>query len=232
MGAGPRASATQPPDARLALRVCSGTRGAAILAAVKLLPTRLSAETLAPAVRVFVVLGITPNMITVAGLLGSIGAAVAIANGQLILGGILVLVFGGLDLFDGAVARATDKATSFGALFDSVLDRLSEAVVLGGILVYEIDQGNDEETILAFAAIVGSILVSYVRARAEGLDVSMTSGLFTRPERVVVTGAALILGLLRPALWLLTVITLLTVAQRVNTARKLLAEQALNEGDD
>jgi len=199
---------------------------------VKLLPTRLSAETLAPAVRVFVVLGITPNMITVAGLLGSIGAAVAIANGQLILGGILVLVFGGLDLFDGAVARATGKDTSFGALFDSVLDRLSEAVVLGGILVYEIDQGNDEETILAFAAIVGSILVSYVRARAEGLDVSMTSGLFTRPERVVVTGAALILGLLRPALWLLTVITLLTVAQRVNTARKLLAEQALSEGDD
>ena len=196
---------------------------------MKLLPTRLSAETLAPVVRVLVALGITPNMITVAGLLGSVGAAVAIANEQLVLGGILVLVFGGLDLFDGAVARATGGAAPFGALFDSVLDRLSEAVVLGGILVYELERGNEEETILAFAAVVGSILVSYVRARAEGLDVSMTSGLFTRPERVVLTGAALILGLLRPALWILAVITLITVAQRVNTARQLLEDQATSD---
>lgn len=197
---------------------------------MKLLPTRISAERLAPFVRVLVALHITPNMITIAGLLGSIGAAAAIANGELVLGGILVLVFGGLDMFDGAVARATGQATPFGALFDSVLDRLSEAVVLGGILVYELDRGNEEETVLAFAAVVGSILVSYVRARAEGLDVTMTSGLFTRPERVIVTGAALILGLLRPALWLLAVVTLLTVAQRVDTARRLLAEQAADEG--
>jgi len=193
---------------------------------MKLLPTRISAERLAPIVGVFVALGVTPNMITVAGLLGSIAAAVAVADGRLLLGGVLVLVFGGLDMFDGAVARATGKATPFGALFDSVLDRLSEAVVLGGILVYELDRGNQEETILAFAAVVGSILVSYVRARAEGLDVSMTSGLFTRPERVILTGAALILGLLRPALWILAVATLVTVAQRVDTARRLLAEEA------
>ena len=197
---------------------------------MKLLPTRISAERLAPIVRVFVALGITPNMITVAGLLGSVGAAVAVANDQLILGGILVLVFGGLDMFDGAVARATGRATPFGALFDSVLDRLSEAVVLGGILVYELDRGNEEEAILAFTAVVGSILVSYVRARAEGLGLTMTSGLFTRPERVVLTGAALILGLLRPALWVLAVVTLLTVAQRVDTARRLLNEEAANQG--
>ena len=199
---------------------------------MKLLPTRISAERLAPVVRVLVALHITPSMITIAGLIGSIIAAVAIANGELILGGILVLSFGGLDMFDGAVARATGRATPFGALFDSVLDRLSEAVVLGGILVYQLDQGNDEEAILAFAAVVGSILVSYVRARAEGLDVSMTSGLFTRPERIVVTGAALILDLLRPALWVLAVVTLVTVAQRVNTARRLLDERTRNERSD
>lgn len=202
---------------------------------MKLLPTRISAEHLAPVVGVFVRLGVSPNMITVAGLGGSVAAAVAIADGRLVLGGILVLVFGGLDLFDGAVARATGRATPFGALFDSVLDRLGEAVVLGGILVYELDQGNDEEAILAFAAVVGSIMVSYVRARAEGLDVSMTSGLFTRPERVVLTGVALILepslGLLRPALWVLAAVTLVTVAQRVNTARRLLEERARSEGD-
>ncbi len=196
-----------------------------MLGTVKLLPTRISAETLAPAVRVFVALGITPNMITVAGLLGSIGAALAIADGRLVLGGILVLVFGGLDMFDGAVARATGKASDFGALFDSVLDRLSEAVVLGGILLYELDRGNQEEAVLVFWAVVGSILVSYVRARAEGLGLSMTSGLFTRPERVVLTGAALILGLVRPALWVLAVVTLLTVIQRVDAARRMLAER-------
>jgi CDP-diacylglycerol--glycerol-3-phosphate 3-phosphatidyltransferase len=199
---------------------------------MKLLPTRISAETLAPIVRVFVALGITPNMITVAGLIGSIAAGVAIANEQLILGGILVLVFGGLDMFDGAVARATGRATPFGALFDSVLDRMGEAVVLGGILIYELDRGNKEEAILAFAAVVGSILVSYVRARAEGLGLTMTSGLFTRPERIVVTGAALILGLLRPALWILAIVTLLTVVQRIDAGRRLLNEQASAQGDD
>ena len=199
---------------------------------MKLLPTRISAERLAPVVRVLVALHITPNMITVAGLVGSVAAAVAIANGELIIGGILVLVFGGLDMFDGAVARATGRATPFGALFDSVIDRLSEAVVLGGILIYELDRGNDEETVLAFAAVVGSILVSYVRARAEGLDVSVTSGLFARPERIVVTGAALIFGLLRPALWVLAIVTLVTVAQRVNTARTLLDEQTRRDGGD
>lgn len=197
---------------------------------MKLLPTRISAERLAPVVRVFVALGITPNMITVAGLLGSIAAALAIADGRLVLGGILLLVFGGLDMFDGAVARATGKASDFGALFDSVIDRLSEAVVLGGILLYELDRGNQEEAVLVFWAVVGSILVSYVRARAEGLGLSMTSGLFTRPERVVLTGAALILGLVRPALWVLAVVTLLTVIQRVDTARRLLAERGDGEG--
>jgi CDP-diacylglycerol--glycerol-3-phosphate 3-phosphatidyltransferase len=199
---------------------------------VKLLPNRISAERLAPAVRVLVALGITPNMITVAGFLGSVGAAFAIADGRLVLGGILVLVFGGLDMFDGAVARATGRATPFGALFDSVLDRLSEAAVLGGILLYELDRGNKEESILVFWSVVGSLMVSYVRARAEGLGVSMTSGLFTRPERVVVTGAALILGWVRPVLWVLAVVTLLTVAQRVNTARGLLTEANRDEGGD
>lgn len=199
---------------------------------MKLLPNRISAERLAPFVGVFVALGITPNMITVAGLIGSVAAAIAIANEQLILGGILVLVFGGLDMFDGAVARATGRATPFGALFDSVLDRMGEAVVLGGILIYELDRGNKEEVILAFAAVVGSILVSYVRARAEGLGLTMTSGLFTRPERIIVTGAALILGLLRPALWVLAVVTLLTVVQRIDAGRRLLNEQARTEGDD
>jgi CDP-diacylglycerol--glycerol-3-phosphate 3-phosphatidyltransferase len=136
-----------------------------------------------------------------------------------------------MDLLDGAVARATGKASPFGAMFDSVLDRLSEAAVLGGILLYELQLENHEEAVLAFGAVVGSLMVSYVRARAEGLGTTMTSGLFTRPERVVVTAVALLFGWLRPALWLLAVVTLVTTAQRVNTARGLLTDQRADDKD-
>lgn len=190
----------------------------------QLLPSRAPAAVLSPIVGALAAARVTPNMLTIAGFLGNVAAAVLVANGQLLVGGILVLLFSALDMLDGALARATGRATPFGALFDSVLDRLSEAAVLGGILVYELDRGNQEETVLAFVAVVGSLMVSYVRARAEGLGVSMTSGLFTRSERVVLTAIALIISpLLRPALWALAAITLVTVAQRVDTARRLLA---------
>jgi CDP-diacylglycerol--glycerol-3-phosphate 3-phosphatidyltransferase len=190
----------------------------------QLLPSRAPAAVLSPIVGALAAARVTPNMLTIAGFLGNVAAAVLVANGQLLVGGIVVLLFSALDMLDGALARATGRATPFGALFDSVLDRLSEAAVLGGILVYELDRGNEEETVLAFVAVVGSLMVSYVRARAEGLGVSMTSGLFTRSERVVLTAIALIVSpLLRPALWALAAITLVTVAQRVDTARRLLA---------
>jgi CDP-diacylglycerol--glycerol-3-phosphate 3-phosphatidyltransferase len=188
---------------------------------------------LSPIVGALAAARVTPNMLTIAGFLGNVAAAVLVANGQLLVGGILVLLFSALDMLDGALARATGRATPFGALFDSVLDRLSEAAVLGGILVYELDRGNQEETVLAFVAVVGSLMVSYVRARAEGLGVSMTSGLFTRSERVVLTAIALIISpLLRPALWALAAITLVTVAQRVDTARRLLAAAEPAESEE
>ena len=199
----------------------------------QLLPSRAPAAVLSPIVGALAAARVTPNMLTVAGFLGNVAAAVLVANGQLLVGGILVLLFSALDMLDGALARATGRATPFGALFDSVLDRLSEAAVLGGILVYELDRGNQEETVLAFVAVVGSLMVSYVRARAEGLGVSMTSGLFTRSERVVLTAIALIISpLLRPALWALAAITLVTVAQRVDTARRLLAAAEPAEGEE
>src|SRR5689334_14223943 len=100
-------------------------------------------------------------MLTVAGLLGNVMAAVLVARGM--------LVPRGLDMVDGAVARATGTAGPTGALLDSTLDRISEAVVLGGVLVYALHRGSEEQATLAFAAVVGSLMVSYVRARAEGL---------------------------------------------------------------
>ncbi len=192
---------------------------------MKLLPTRAPAAVLDPLVRALVAIGITPNMLTVAGFLGNVGAAYLVATGELVTGGVLMLAFSALDMLDGAVARATGKASPFGAMFDSVLDRLSEAAVLGGIMVYQLEMENHEEAMLAFWAVVGSLMVSYVRARAEGLGITtMRGGLFTRPERVIVTGVALMFGLVRPALWLLAVVTLLTMAQRLWTSRGLLLE--------
>ena len=193
---------------------------------MKLLPTQAPGAVLDPIVRALVAVGITPNMLTVAGFLGNVVAAGFVANGELVIGGALALLFSALDMLDGAVARATGKASPFGAMFDSVLDRLSEAAVLGGILLYELELENHEEVVLAFWAVVGSLMVSYVRARAEGLGTTMRSGLFTRPERVMVTGVALLFGWLRPALWLLAVVTLVTTAQRLYVSRGLLAEQA------
>jgi CDP-diacylglycerol--glycerol-3-phosphate 3-phosphatidyltransferase len=153
---------------------------------------------------------------------------VLIARGALLAGGLVTLIASALDMLDGALARATGTAAPTGALTDSVLDRVSEAVVLGGVLAYALNRGQDELALLAFIAVVGSLLVSYVRARAEGLGVTLTDGLFTRAERVVVLSAALVFGLLRPALWLLAVLTVLTAAQRLVLAYRKV--QALTAG--
>lgn len=185
---------------------------------------RPSARVLAPFVRVFVALGITPTMLTVAGFIGNIAAGLLIARGELFLAGIVTLIASGLDMFDGAVARATNRASSTGALLDSVLDRLSEAAVLVGVLAYALDRGLDEQAVLAMLALTGSLMVSYVRARAEGLGVALTDGMFTRPERVVVMGIALLFGWLRPALWLLAVLTNLTALQRLYIATRKIQE--------
>jgi CDP-diacylglycerol--glycerol-3-phosphate 3-phosphatidyltransferase len=162
-------------------------------------------------------------MLSVAGLLGNGVAALLIAQGQLIAGGVVMLLASALDMLDGALARATGKASRFGALLDSVFDRLSEAAVLFGVVLYALDRGNEDQAALAFVAIVGSLMVSYVRARAEGLGVSMTDGLFTRPERVVLLGAALLVGWLTPALWVLAVLTMLTAFQRLYLGARALA---------
>lgn len=107
-------------------------------------------------------------------------------------------------------------------MFDSTLDRFSEAVVLFGIAWYAFDTGNREQALLAFAAVVGSLMVSYVRARAEGLGLELRDGIFTRAERVVLTGAMLILGTLRTGLWILAVLSVFTALQRLWIASSML----------
>lgn len=192
----------------------------------RLLAGRAPALLLDPIVRLLAAAGVSPAMVTTAGLIGSLIAAVLIARGDLLAGGIVVLVAAGLDMFDGALARATGRATRFGAVLDATFDRISEAAVLFGMLVYELDLGNREEALLIFAALAGSLLVSYVRAKVEAMGGTMSDGLFTRTERVVLTSVALITGWLRAGLWVLAVLTLLTAAQRL-----LMAPRALREGD-
>lgn len=192
----------------------------------RLLAGRAPALLLDPVVRVLAWAGVSPAMVTTAGLIGSLVAAVLIARGELVAGGIVVLLAAGLDMFDGALARATGRVTRFGAVLDATFDRISEAAVLFGMLVYELNLGNREESLLIFAALTGSLLVSYVRAKVEAMGGTMSDGLFTRTERVVLTGVALITGWLRAGLWVLAVLTLLTAAQRL-----LAAPRALRDAD-
>ena len=174
--------------------------------------------------------GVTPNMITAAGLAGAIVAAVLIARGEFLAGGIVMLAAAALDLFDGMVARASNRVTVFGGVFDSLCDRLSEAAVLGGLLFRLAGQGKREEVVLAFAAVVGSLLVSYLRARAEAAGLQLREGVFTRPERVIVLGAGLIVDQVRIALWVLAVLANLTVLQRLWVVRGKAVERERDGG--
>ena len=189
----------------------------------RLLPSHVPAAVIGPIVRALARAGVTPNALTVTALAGNAVAAALVASGALAAGGVVMLLASALDLLDGELARATGRASKLGALLDSVFDRFSEAVLLFGLLVYELNEGHREEAALVFVVVVGSLLVSYVRARAESLGVALTSGLFTRAERVVVLGVALITGvLLRPALWVLAVLTVLTALQRLYLAGRAL----------
>jgi CDP-diacylglycerol--glycerol-3-phosphate 3-phosphatidyltransferase len=179
------------------------------------MPRALPRQITHPIVAVLARLGVTPNMLTFAQLIGGVIAGVIIARGELMWGGVALLLAALLDAFDGTLARTTGRATPFGGVFDSTIDRLFEGAVLGGLLWHYLDSGAKEEAMLVFAAGIGSLCVSYVRARAEVEGVSMYDGLFTRPVRIVLLAAGLVLGGLRVVLWVLAVMTLLTTAQRL-----------------
>ena len=179
-----------------------------------------------PAARILSKTGVTPNMLTVMGFLVSVAAAVLIAKEYFLAGGLVVLLAGAFDLLDGPLARATGKTTRFGALLDSTLDRLSEAAVIAGILVYYAYHEGTWESLLAYATFVGSVMVSYLRARAEGLGVKCEVGIFTRAERVVVMSIGLIVGqwidLAIPImLGIITALAFFTVIQRLIHVQRL-----------
>ncbi len=159
-----------------------------------------------PLVRLMIAIGMTPNMVTTIGLLGNIaGAAVMVWAGYLtrqtgavpwdlvIWSGGLIIGFSLFDMLDGQVARLGGMASTFGAMYDSVLDRYCELFTLGGIAYYFMMAGTLWEALVTYLAVIGSIMVSYVRARAEGLGLECKIGFMQRPERVVVTALGLLL---------------------------------------
>jgi CDP-diacylglycerol--glycerol-3-phosphate 3-phosphatidyltransferase len=170
--------------------------------------------------------GVSPNTLTIFGFLINFGVAWLITQGHFLYGGILILAAGIFDLLDGAVARMTGKVTKFGALLDSTLDRYSEGVVLFGLLWYYASRPNvayNTECLLIFATIVGSILVSYVRARAEGLDLDAEVGIFRRTMRIGILSLGLMFSAIpdKPdavmlyTLWILAVGTNFTAVHRL-----------------
>ncbi|MFW6117928.1 MAG: CDP-alcohol phosphatidyltransferase family protein [Chloroflexota bacterium] len=160
--------------------------------------------------------GITPNALTIINLALNIAAAFIIATGNFLLGGILVLVAGLFDILDGALARFIKQTTRFGAILDSVADRISEAAILCGLLIWYIPQeGTGLEIVLIFIVLIGSFLVSYIRARAEGLGWQCQVGLFTRAERVIVLAIGLLINQIFIVLCVLVVFVFFTVVQRL-----------------
>ncbi len=153
-----------------------------------------------PFVRLMIRCGVTPNMVTTIGMLGNLAAAVVmvmagyeagqtgiIPYGKLTLAGFLIIGFSLFDMLDGQVARLGNMTSTFGAMYDSVLDRYCELLTLGGVSYFFLMAGNIWGALVTYLAVIGSLMVSYVRARAEGLGLECKIGFMQRPERVVVT---------------------------------------------
>lgn len=160
-------------------------------------------------------LGFTPNALTVVGLLAALLAGVLAGRGQYFWTGVVLLVGVPLDAMDGAVARLTGRVSRGGALLDSTLDRFGEAAVLCGLAWHLMQTGDDLSALVAMVALFGSVMVSYLRARSEGLGFDNKVGLLTRVERTVVMLLALLSGYVVVGLWVLAVFTHVTVAQRL-----------------
>ena len=186
-----------------------------------------------PVARLLARLGLTPNLVTLIGLAIAGAGAYLIAVGNWWAGGLIVLFAGVFDLFDGALARATGKVSDFGALLDSTIDRVSEAVVLLGLLAYYLSTDDDLGSILVYVALVGSIMVSYMRARSEGLGIDCKVGVMTRPERVAAVGIGLIVGHWLPfvvliVLGVIAALTTVTAIHRLIHTSRVIANEDRN----
>lgn len=165
-------------------------------------------------------LGLTPNMVTVLGLLGNTIGAIYLARGEMLTGGLWIALMTPVDALDGTMARLRGESSDFGAFVDSVSDRYSELIIYGGLLYHFLVRGEPLGGLLTFGAAAGSVLVSYVKARAEGLGYEAKVGLLTRAERYLVLAPSLIFNQLNIGLGIIAVLANITALQRVWHVRK------------
>lgn len=165
-------------------------------------------------------LGLMPNTVTVLGLAGNIVGAYFLATGHLTTGGIIILFMAPVDALDGTMARLRGQPTELGAFVDSVTDRYSELVILGGLLFHFLSTGQQLAVILTYLAAAGSILVSYIRARAQAVGYDTKIGILSRVERFIVLVPCLIFNIPIVAMWIMAVLTNFTALQRIWHVRK------------
>lgn len=160
-------------------------------------------------------IGLSANTVTVIGLIGNAFGAYFVALGQISLGGVVILFSASLDAVDGTMARLSGRTSSFGAFFDSIIDRYSELLIFGGLMYYYLQHQDRLAVILVYLAVAGSLMVSYTRARAQSLGVEIKIGILSRVERFLVLIPCLIFNQPIIALWLIAILSNVTALQRI-----------------
>lgn len=180
-----------------------------------------------PVARALLRAHVRPNHLTMLGLGVSIVAACALTQGRLRVGAVLLALAGLFDFFDGSLARLANSVSAFGAFLDSVVDRYSDLVVLLGVVLYYHRAADTTGVFLTMVALVGTIMTSYTKARAQSIGVACEIGLIERPERLIVLIAGATFNLLTPAMIALAVLTNLTALQRILYMRRAAAREQI-----
>jgi CDP-diacylglycerol--glycerol-3-phosphate 3-phosphatidyltransferase len=175
---------------------------------------------LEPIAALFNRLGLMPNTMTILGLVGNTIGAMLLARGEMTWGGLLILAMGPVDALDGTMARLRGMSTNFGGFVDSVTDRYSELVIFGGLLFYYLQRGDWISTGGVYLAACGSVLVSYIRARAQTAGYETKVGILTRMERLFVLSPSLIFNIPKIGIWIIAVFANLTALQRILDIRR------------
>lgn len=181
---------------------------------------------LVPFVDIAVRLGLTPNSLTVLGFVLNVVAGVLVGYGYIFAGGAVMTALAmPLDALDGELARKTNQQSRFGAFFDSTLDRFAEGALLMGLAAYFVRQNDITGVVVTFVALVGSLMVSYTRARAEGLGIECKVGLFSRFGRFLVLAAGLLSTQVAPMIWALAILSNYTAVERIVYVWRVLRKQ-------
>jgi len=160
-------------------------------------------------------IGLMPNTMTILGLIGNTIGAFLLSQGQFTYGGLIILAMGPVDALDGTMARLRGEPSEFGAFVDSVTDRYSELVIFGGLLVFYVQDADWVMALVTYFAASGSVMVSYIRARASSLGYDTKVGILTRMERYLVLAPTLVLGYPWVGLWIIAILANITALQRI-----------------